>query len=250
MNLNSDGEEDLGEYQVTSRREIIALMRNLRASNQLVRMIYSGGAEAVVTSVLAVDEPGGCVVVDAAPGQMQNQRIVDSSNVSFETMLERIRILFYTPQVERCDYDGLPALRFAIPPSLVRLQRREFYRVPTTRCTMHMPFNRGDGTPVEKVVVSVHNISAGGIGFIDEKMVLDNALGRMYPDCEIAIPGTSSVIVNVKIHNTTDVTLATGRAIRRIGGLFVDLPKPTLAAIQRYITKIERDQNAKSTGMG
>jgi c-di-GMP-binding flagellar brake protein YcgR len=249
MNPNSDGIEDLGAYQVTSRREIIALLRSLREHNQLVRMIYGNGSEAVVTSVLNVNENSGYVVIDSAPGRMQNARIVESSHISFETSLDRIRIIFNAPQVEACDFDGLPALRFEIPNFVVRLQRREFYRVPTPRVAMHVPVPQPEGEPALTAVVAVQNISAGGIGFVDEKMLLDNTQGIIYDRCSIAIPGGTPLICKIEIRNSMDVTLTTGKVIRRLGGKFVELPKPMLAVVQKWITKIERDQNAKSTGM-
>jgi flagellar brake protein len=39
--------------------------------------------------------------------------------------------LFFVAHVDTCLYENLPAFRIAIPDSLIRLQRREFYRVPT-----------------------------------------------------------------------------------------------------------------------
>jgi c-di-GMP-binding flagellar brake protein YcgR len=249
MNPTSDGTEDLGAYQVTSRREIIALLRSLREHNQLVRMIYGSGNEAVVTSVLSVNENSGYAVIDSAPGKMQNARIIESTHLSFETSLDRIRIIFSAEKVEACDFDGLPALRFLIPATVIRLQRREFYRVPTPRVAMHVPIPQEEGEPPLTAVVAVQNISAGGIGFVDEKMLLDNTPGKIYDKCSIAIPGGSPLICKVEIRNSMDVTLTTGKVIRRIGVKFIELPKPMLAVVQKWITKIERDQNAKSTGL-
>ena len=92
-------------------------------------------------------------------------------------------------------------------------------------------------------------ISAGGIGFVDEKMLLDNTQGVIYDKCTIAIPGGTPLICKIEIRNSMDVTLTTGKVIRRLGAKFVELPKPMLAVVQKWITKIERDQNAKSTGL-
>ncbi len=249
MNPTNDGIEDLGAYQVTSRREIIALLRSLREHNQLVRMIYGSGNEAVVTSVLNVNENSGYVVIDSAPGKMQNMRITESAHLSFETSLDRIRIIFSAPQVEACEFDGLPALRFQIPGSIIRLQRREFYRVPTPRVAMQVPIPQPEGEPALTAVVSVQNISAGGIGLVDDKMLLDNTPGVIYDRCAIAIPGGAPLICKIEVRNSMDVTLTTGKVIRRMGVRFIELPKPMLAVVQKWITKIERDQNAKSTGM-
>ena len=252
MTFNTNyGIDDLGPYQVYSRREIIALLRSIGERNQLVRMIINGGTESIVTSILKIDESSGLVIVDCAPTPLQNQRILQSDNISFETLLEHIRILFFVTKVDSCSYENLPAFSFAIPASLIRLQRREFYRVLTpvtnpVRCTITIPHDTGDG--FSTVVVALQNVSGGGIAILDEKKLLDPTIGRIYKDCRIDLPGGTLVVATLQIRNAQEVTLANGKSIRRLGCLFLDLPKAMLNAVQRYITKLEREQNAKSTG--
>jgi c-di-GMP-binding flagellar brake protein YcgR len=248
MSTNSAAStEDLEQYQVRSRREIGALLRSLKDSNQFVQMAFGDGADAVVTSVLHVDEQDSLVVVDCAPGRLQNERIVASERVSFETMLERIRILFSTEEIQACDYDGRPAFCFPIPASLYRLQRRQHYRVRTPRCIIEMPMP-GQPTPVTVSAV-VQNVSAGGIGIVDEKKLLDQTIGRVYEKCRILFPGSAPIEGSLEIRNSQEVSVGGGKTIRRLGCLFVNLPSPMLAAVQRYIIKLEREQNAKTTGM-
>jgi c-di-GMP-binding flagellar brake protein YcgR len=248
------GTEDVSPYQVHSRREIIGLLRSMQERNQLVTMQAAGGADAVVTSILEVDEQSGIVVIDRAPNNTLNQRIIGSDNISFETVLDSIRILFFSNKVRECLYDNLPALYIAIPASLIRLQRREYYRVPTpvanpVRCTIRVPPDDESGGPGTTVVVTLKDISGGGIGVIDEKKLLDNTIGRIYKDCRIDLPGGTVVTTNLQIRNSHDLTLASGKSIRKIGCMFVNLSSPMLAAVQRYITKLERERNAKATGL-
>jgi flagellar brake protein len=248
------GTEDVSPYQVHSRREIIGLLRAMQERNQLVSMQVDGGADAVVTSVLEVDEEGGMVVIDKAPSNAVNQRILASDNVSFETVLDNIRILFFSDRIKECLFENLPALYIPIPVSLVRLQRREHYRVPTPmasplRCTIHVPPD-DTGTGGTTVVVVLKDISGGGIAIVDEKKLLDNTIGRIYKACKIDLPGGSQVLVDLQIRSSHDYTLATGKSIRKLGCMFIDPAKSMMAAVQRYITKLERERNAKATGMG
>lgn len=255
MSFNTKfGTEDVSPYQVHSRREIIGLLRSMQERNQLVTMQAAGGADAVVTSILDVDEDSGIVVIDRAPSNSVNQRLLGSDNVSFETVLDSIRILFFTNKVRECLYDNLPALYIAIPPSLIRLQRREFYRIPTpvaspVRCSIRIPPDDESGGPGTTVIVTLKDISGGGIGVLDEKKMLDNTIGRTYKDCRIDIPGGTVVSCSLQVRNSHDLSLASGKSIRKIGLMFVNLPGPMLAIVQRYITKLERERNAKATGM-
>lgn len=253
MTIQPDlGIEDFGPYRVHSRREIIALLRAVGNTNQLVRMVYNGGSETIVTSILEVDEDSNSVLIDVAPGQMQNQRIADSENLSFETVLERIRILFFAHHVERTDYNDLPAFRMDIPDSLIRLQRREYYRVPTplsnpVRCTFPCPGTTA--RPLSKpATLALKNISNGGIAVIDDLKLLDDTPGAVYENCRIDFPG-SPVTVSIEIRNSQEVPLANGKIVRRIGCQFKNLSNQNLSLIQRYILKLEREQNARTTGM-
>lgn len=247
-----DDAQDLSRYTVRSRREIISLLRNVEQKNQLVRMQANRGADSAVTSILEVDDASNSVIIDCAPSAMTNQRVLDSDDIAFETVLENIRILFFAPGAESCDHDGRPALRIALPESMIRLQRREFYRVPTpvtnpVRCTIPVR-EEGSKTPVA-VTVSLYNVSAGGIAVVDEKKQISPDLGSLHENCRIDLPG-GAVVVNMRLRNSQEVKLTNGKEIRRLGFMFVDPPNAVVAAMQRYITKLERERNARATGMG
>ncbi|HJV52673.1 MAG TPA: flagellar brake protein [Noviherbaspirillum sp.] len=242
---------DLSRYRVYSRREIINLLRTLSARNQLVRMQANNGADAVITSILEVDETNDNVIIDRAPSATTNQRILESDEIAFETVLENIRILFFASHVHSCTHDERPALCMTIPESLIRLQRREYYRVPTpvatpVRCTFTIPDETGQAAGA--VAVPLHNISAGGIAVADEKKLIPASLGAIFEKCRIDLPG-GAIEVKLELMNINDLKLTSGKTTRRLGFMFVDIPNATLSAVQRYITKLEREQNARATGM-
>jgi c-di-GMP-binding flagellar brake protein YcgR len=254
MKLTIDlGVSDLDPYRVFARREIVSVLRGIGAQNQFVRMIFDDGADSVVTSILDVDEESGSVVIDVAPEEEQNRRIAASTDLAFDTSLDHIRIAFFGTQAELCEYDGLPAFRMDIPDSLIRLQRREFYRVATpvaspVRCTFFVA--GADKTAASKtVVLPLKNISNGGIAVMDfAAQLTDTDTGRIYRDCRIDFPG-SPVTVSLEIRNTSETALQNGKIARRIGCRFSDMSNQVQATVQRYILKLEREQNAKSTGM-
>lgn len=244
------GTENQSAYQVHSRREITALLRGIGEQHQLLTMLINGGADVVVTSILEVDDANDAVIIDCAPGALLNQRIVESDDISFEAALDKIRILFSAPGADACLHEGRPALRIAIPASLIRLQRREYYRVNTPpdqplRCSIPLPPESGVGM----YTALLGDISCGGIAILDEQKILENAPGFEYRDCHIDLPGIGALTVTLQIRNSQELTLFNGKTSRRLGCMFVDLPNAMLAAIQRYIMHIERNRNAKLHGL-
>ncbi|NMM36028.1 MAG: flagellar brake protein [Glaciimonas sp.] len=237
-------------YAITSQREILALLRSIEKKRQLIRMMAHGEADAIVTSILEVDIHNDAVIIDCAPDASLNQRIINANKVSFETTLDKIRILFSSTQVTSCLKDDRPAFRIAIPASLVRLQRREFYRINTpiaspVRCIISLP---NDGT--ENVVTAVlQDISGGGIAIFDDSRTLNNTIGHIYKNCKITLPGIGVITTSLVVVNFQEQVLFNDKKRRRIACTFMDMPNSMLNMVQRYIGKLERELNAKRQGL-
>jgi c-di-GMP-binding flagellar brake protein YcgR len=241
--------QDLSPYQITSRREILILLRNIKERTRIIKMLVDGGSNSIVTEILKIDEENNILTIDCASKEaaVDAQHILASDNISFETVLDNIRILFFASSIEECQFEGRPAYQIALPVFLIRLQRREFYRVPTPihnplRCTVQIRRDTDEAT----ATVTLKNVSGGGIAIVDEKLLLDNTIGRIYKDCRIYLPGNTVIMTALQIRNSHDLTQPDGKKARYLGCRFIDLPKPMLAAVQRYIAKLEREQSIKT----
>ncbi|CAN5794757.1 hypothetical protein BH11PSE12_BH11PSE12_02410 [soil metagenome] len=244
------GTENQSPFQVDSRREIIALLRGLKESNQLISMMINGGSEIFITSVLDLDDSNNTVTIDSAPGQLSNQRIVEAPRVFFEGLLDRISIQFSSSSIQRTTFEDRPALQLAIPVSLIRLQRREYYRINTPLSNpIHCiaPLEEQE-IGIDSVQLSLVDISCGGIALLDDRRILENEIGKVYEKCKINLPVTGIIEVALQIRNSQDLILLNGKTNRRLGCQFINLSSTVLASIQRYIMKLERERNAKITG--
>lgn len=243
--------ENWHDYEVSSRREIVALLRQIEEKKQLIRMKIKGEADVCVTSILDVDADAGRFILDRSINREQNERIVNAPGVSCETYLDKIRILFSLGSVHDIDYEGSAALAADIPASLIRLQRREFYRMPTpvtnpVPALVPMPFELGGGN----ATFPLADISCGGVALLDNKMMLNSTIGQTFTGCRIDLPEIGTVTTSLQVRNALDVTLLNNKTSRRIGCMFVDISRANMAAVQRYITRLERERNAKLAGLG
>lgn len=242
--------ESPNPFTITSPGEIAALLRAIKQKRQLIRMLIRGGAEAIVTSILEVDIRNAAVIIDCAPEPSLNQHIIDADKVSFETTLNKIRILFSSTEVEPCIKDDRPALRIPIPTSLIRLQRREFYRINTSITSpVHCVIPPQDDASENAFTTVLQDISCGGVSLSDDKKILDNTIGRIYRDCKIALPGVGLITTSLAVANFYEQTLLNDKKRRRIGCAFVNLPNAMSYMVQRYITKLERELSAKIHGL-
>jgi len=238
------GVDDVGPYLIHSRREIAALLRRLADRHELVRMIFADGEEALATAVLEVGDD--YVIIDTARDPAQIERILASDSISFDTTLEKIRIAFFAKQATACMHDARPALRIALPDTMIRLQRREHYRVLSPRCSIQISHDAGP----PPVSFAVQNVSAGGLALMDDDQLLDATQGAEYNNCGLQLPGAQNIVVNLCVMNYCELTLYNGRVARRLGCAFINPSAATLALVQRYVSKLERDQNARLHGAG
>ena len=242
--------ENWHDFEVDSRREIVALLRAIGEKNQLIRMLVRGEADVCVTSILDVDPDTNSIYFDCSIDPDQNRRILEAKRLALETTLDKIRIMFSTEGAQATTYNGGPALLMEIPATLIRLQRREFYRMATpvsnpVRATIPIPPELGGGN----VVVPLADISCGGIAILDNKLLLGSSIGQKYANCRIDLPEIGAVTTGLRIRNSMELTLLNNKTNRRLGCEFIDISRGNLALVQRYITKLERERNARVAGL-
>lgn len=248
---NEFGMENWHDFEVGSRREVVALLRSIADKNQLIRMLVQGDDDVCVTSILHVDADGGKLILDRSINPEQNERIVRARRISFETSLDKIRILFASDAVRDITHESAAALVLDLPATMIRLQRREYYRMNTpvsnpVRVTIPIPYDLGGGT----AVLPLTDISCGGVCVFDNKFVLGNTIGKNYENCRIDLPEIGMVSTTLQVRNSIDMTLLNNKANRRLGCEFLDMSRASAAAVQRYITKLERERNARIAGLG
>ena len=241
--------EDWHDFEVGSRKEIIALLRGICDERQSVHMLIHGQCEVAVSSILDVDADANSVILDCPFNEEQNRLLLAAGAVLLETMLDKIRILFSIENIKACRHDDSPAFRIALPASLIRLQRREYYRTTTpvgnpVRVNITLPAELGGGNGAFPLA----DISCGGISILDHDMLLGDTIGKHYSSCRIELPEVGTVTTSLQIRNSVDMTLLNSKSKRRLGCQFIDIPRTMLAQVQRHITQVERQRNARIVG--
>ena len=252
--MNNQELENWHDYEVESRREIVALLRQISEKHQLIRMMVKGEADVCVTSILEVDPDTNTMGLDRSIDREQNDRILAAGELRCETSLDKIRILFKAGALRPCQFEGNSALRADIPPVLIRLQRREYYRMETpvsnpVRAIIPLPAGMVAETGMASGVFPLHDISCGGIAILDNKLLLGTTIGQNFPNSRIELPEIGPVTVTLQIRNSHDVSMLNHKSNHRLGLQFIDMSRGGMAGVQRYITKLERERNARLAGL-
>ncbi|MDZ7594520.1 MAG: flagellar brake protein [Thiobacillus sp.] len=236
----ADHDDLLARFTLHSRAEILFQLRAIQKRKLLVNLDLLGSRQIIVTSVLMVNEVKNTLILDSARGDALNQELMSGKGAEFVAQLDGVSISFATGPVAWCTYEGMPALRIALPTSLVRLQRREHFRVPMpianpVKCIV--PSTDGDADPITTHLV---DIGCGGVAIAETGGRLGPETGRILPDCKLLLPESDTIITSLEVRNSAQIRLHNGTFQTRLGCQFVDLPHDMAAKLQRFVMDIER----------
>jgi flagellar brake protein len=231
----------LERYMIYNEHEIKRLLRDIGDNNELVTLYLDNGGDFVLTSVLAIT--AASVILDYGTREEQNRRVLASRRLMFITSREKIKVQWTAGSAERVSYGGKPAFRIALPAKVLRLQRREYFRL-TTPIAKPLTGSVTTGTPphTEKLEFTIADISLGGISAIGAPQQPTLEVGKIYDNCEIALPELGTLVTTLAAVNVFELTLRNGHQSLRCGCQFVDLRGGMLTMLQRYINRIERER--------
>ena len=235
--------EDTAEYQTGSRGEIIAILKSIVTRRMLVTLYYNDSREYLVTNLLHVNPDFEELIFDGAPQPAANSRVLASQRMFFVTFVDDIKVQFSAEHAETTSFEGRPALRIRLPGSIMRLQRRNYYRVQAPRagpllCEIEI-------APGKAAKFVVGDLSVGGIGVLAGPAIPGLQPGMVYENCRIELPDHGDFTTALKVRHA-EGPVPNGRNLLRFqyGCEFHHLSGPVVSLIQRYINQIERNRRA------
>lgn len=243
--VEPDDDEDESRFLLRARVEIVYVIRNLIRSGALVKVHCGGGPDFLLTSLLEVDADAGRFAFEASGSESVNRRVLDAGRLSFHTAQDKVRIHFRTGRASRGTVGRHDAFLVALPDELLRLQRREYFRVTTplanpVSCIVPLP----EGNGPKSVEARLQDISLGGVGLILGSEGPGLEVRHEYPNCRLMLPDVGNVVTTLEIRHESTLTLLNGKTQRRYGCMFARPSSAAVSLVQRYILKLERARKA------
>ena len=236
---------EYAKYLVRSRQEIVQILRGLSQKTELVTAYFNQGKEFFLTSFLEIDAQGN-LILDCGTDPDTNRRALAADKIIFVTSQNRIKIQFSTSALHSIQHAGRTAFATPVPTAVLKLQRREYYRlVAPIRAPLHCVIPDLHGQSFEATVV---DISVGGLGLGGFSPEAGIEIGQSLIACKVALPEQGTVIANLEVRNLQSTTTRQGVQQVRLGGVFVSIPPPHQAMIQRYIIHVDRERSALVRG--
>jgi c-di-GMP-binding flagellar brake protein YcgR len=241
LSTSPDDENPEEQYRVTSRTEVVAILRALAADNVLVTVFFGGPDHFVVTRLLAVNPQYEEIIFDGFSNAAEKTAIRFAPQLNVHAFHNHIKIVFDSENAEPTLFEDQPAFRMRLPKSVIRLQRRADYRAkaPVLSAAMVSLQNEALATPL---AVRVSDISCGGISFAlpKEKGTFND--GDVFTRCRLEMPQVGAIDVAIEIRHVARYKDGAGRAMQRYGCKFIRISGAHTTLVQRYINQIDMDR--------
>jgi c-di-GMP-binding flagellar brake protein YcgR len=205
------------------------------------------------------------VLLDYGANAVANMRAMTASKIVCVTALDGIRIQMSVESFHPERFSGRRVFAMTMPETLLRLQRREYYRVNTPRgnpllCIIAAS-EVGPGVPREMII---DDISCGGIALVLPDAAAGIETGTRFNRCRIPLPemgeatnfgalysGASrrmslpesiDVIADIVVRGTVAITFPNGVRHWHAGCEFIDMRERDRSLIQRYVSKLEHER--------
>ena len=230
-------DEEIDQFSIHSKKEIQFVLKSLARQGGQVALYY-GNRETLVLSTILDVEPYG-LWLDASQNKKQNELIARSKQFYFVGIHQSVKVQFETEIVENDEYDGLDSFFIPLPRTLLRIQRREHFRLGTPaanplKCSIPIE----NGQPGEQRSYPIYDISSGGLALSCDAD--DSALqeGKIYTDCSISLPD-GMIYITLAVRNIFSFKKPNGDIAVRVGCQFIDLDGQVEIQLQRFITQLQ-----------
>ena len=230
----ADGEDK--DFLIHSKIEIQNILQTVCKHNTRSALYYDDRKSFFLTMLLGVNAEG--IWIDPASRPADNRRILNSDELVFVSTHNQTKIQFLANDPWQVSYENNEAIFLPLPRQLLRLQRRDYYRLAALpqhplKCVLKPAMNRSR-------IMQVMDISEAGLSLECHEKDVELKPGNIYPDCEIDLPDVGTLTATIQIKNTFEIIGRSGKINRRAGCVFVKPDKLTTLPLQRYVAQMQR----------
>jgi c-di-GMP-binding flagellar brake protein YcgR len=191
--------------------------------------------------LLAYDPARDSLEFEILPKQIHSANVVSGSAVVAVAVMARIKLQFEISPIT-VDVDARK-FQAKAPSSVVRLQRRDAFRVtPPREATAHL-FVGEAFSGSQEWRTPVLDLSASGLAF-EWRNSTPPEHGAILPFCRIELAGVSAITCQLRVISTK-LQEPLGSPIARVGGEFIGLDSSAARAIQVYVNAAQTRPRAR-----
>ena len=230
--------------QITGQRPIQFLLAGLAEHHAPFTIHLQPGEAHFNTMLLAAPPESGKLIFDCSGSQDMNRHVLMTEHLGFAGRPGGIQIQFSTARATEVIHAGARAFSVGLPKFVLRLQRRESFRIETP---ISRPLRFRSMLPSgNRLELVTHDISCAGIGLTATSLPDELAIGLTLAQCAFALPEEKhDFLVSCTVRHITEQATRNSQQWR-IGLAFETLPFAEESRIQRYIARVEHERHEVS----
>ncbi|MEI6548009.1 MAG: PilZ domain-containing protein [Burkholderiales bacterium] len=232
----------LRDYRIAEPSERARLLAELVSTGDLVSIYENLDAEQCLESrLLAYDPARDSLEFEILPKQIHSANVVSGSAVVAVAVMARVKLQFEISPIT-VDVDARK-FQTKAPSSVVRLQRRDAFRVIPPREAAAYLFVGEAISGSQAWRTPVLDLSASGLAF-EWRNSTPPERGAILPFCRIELAGVSAITCQLRVISTK-LQEPLGSHIARVGGEFIGLDSSAARAIQVYVNAAQTRSRAR-----
>ncbi|MDR3412685.1 MAG: flagellar brake protein [Formivibrio sp.] len=234
---------DIGPYRLSSPIEVGFVLRSLAQRADFITVYFNSGRDLLITRILDANLKARQFVFDLSGHQASNAALQKVDKAVFVGMPDGVKVQFSTGPIHEVSFEGQPAFAAPFPQDLIKLQRREFFRLVTPLSNPY--FCRLSLKGVETIRLDVHDISLGGAGmWFPEAHVDKIGIGLKFSQVMFDLGPGGVMRVDIEVRNCRPVINRQGQTQYIVGVRFSNMARAQEAGLQKLISLLERERKA------
>lgn len=239
--------EDLRRFLIRSPSQILHIVGSICRARELVTVHFDRGRGFLISAIEQVDRDRGRVIIGLGADPALNARLLASERLVMVSVHDQVKVQFSAAGAQPVTHQGHSAFAIALPPELLRVQRRQYHRVrASAREPVLVRLAIGGGEILELTVI---DISVGGFSGHGVLPRGKDTPGLRFPVCTLRFRDGTAISGEVELRSVTPHRLRGGASTSLLGFGFVGLPQPAEKQVQRYVLRIERERR-RAAGEG
>lgn len=231
-------------FHLNGRTAIQFTLAGFAEQKESFSVQFDENREHFLTTLLAVDAAHGWLIIDCSGSAELNKRFPDSRHNIFVARPGGVHVQFSSGPARPVTFEGAPAFAVDLPKFIMRLQRRESFRIETPR-TRPLQFHARLPSG-QQMTLPARDISVAGIGLTSGS---DHGLsqGMTLANCRFSLPEDDhDVFLQAIVRHVDAQEIRSGLTQYHLGLQFSGLPHAEENRLQRYIAHIEHERRELS----
>ena len=238
---NTYTSEEIEQCTLTEHREIFFQLRGLIKQGERISVVFDSGRQSFLTVLIDISEDEKHLYFDIGGSDETNRAFLRAEQCSFTSIVDGIRIQFPAEQGREATLRGESVFAVPMPESLLRLQRRDCFRLQLPSSKPYICRIRR-GTPQEKAL-PLHDISLGGVGILSTE-VLEFEQMEVLENSWIDLRDSGALALMLEVRYVTPMESRTGKPLWHLGCQFLNLSALNETLIQRFMGRLEAERRA------